>query len=368
MRTGAEAAGTRHLGGRDVPPVLRRVAGQPRALSLLAGTLVAPVHAYLFRGPVGTGRREAAVLFAAALVCPDGGCGTCASCRDVLAGRHPDVTVVERSGASILVGDARAIVELAQRGPAVAARQVVVLTDFDLVGSAAPVLLKTVEEPPATTVFVVIAESVTPGLVTIASRCVEVEFVPLDAATVEAVLVSEGVAPDLAAACAAAASGRIDRARLLARDPGFAARQSAWRAVPGRLDGTGAAVAAVVSELLSAVEELVGVVRERQGQEAAAAAAEAERSGDRSSARRQAIEERHKREQRRVRTDEIRAGLAALASVYGARVASSLSPPCRFAAAAGAVDAIDVAASSLGRNPNEELLLSALLLRLDSLG
>ena len=353
---------------RHAPPVLARVAGQPRALAVLAGSAASPLHAYLFRGPAGSGRREAAVAFAAALVCPDGGCGACAACRDVLAGRHPDVTVVERSGASILVEDARAIVALAQRGPVVAARQVVVLTDFDLVGQAAPVLLKTIEEPPETTVFLVLAETVTPALVTIASRCVEVEFVRLDTETLEAALVADGVDPAVAAGAAAAAGGRLDRARLLARDPGFAARQAAWRDVPARLDGTGATVAVVVAEMLASADELVEVVRVRQAEEIAAAAAAAERSGERQASRRQALEDRHKREQRRVRTDELRAGLAALAAVYGARLSATHVPPRRVAAAAEAVEAVDAAAAALARNPNEQLLLEALLLRLDDGG
>ena len=355
-------------GHRRVPPVLARIAGQPRAVAVLAGSVASPVHAYLFRGPSGSGRREAAVAFAAALVCPDGGCGECAACHDALAGRHPDVVVVERSGASILVDDARSIVALAQRGPAVANRQVVVLTDFELVGLAAPVLLKTIEEPPTTTVFVVLAESVTPALVTIASRCVEVEFVRLDLATLDAALVADGIAPEVAAGAAAAAGGRLDRARLLARDPGFAARQAAWRDVPARLDGTGATVARVVAELLASTDELVAVVRARQAEELAAAAAAEKRAGERRVTGRQAVEEAHKREQRRVRTDELRAGLSALVAIYGGRLAAGALPPRLVAAAASAVAAIDSAAAALSRNPNEALLLEALLLELDDGG
>ncbi len=342
--------------------------GQPRALALLAGASISPVHAYLFLGPAGTGRRVAAVAFAASLVCPSGGCGRCSSCRDVLSGRHPDVEVVERTGASILVDDARRIVALAQRGPAASARQVVVLTDFHLVGAAAPVLLKTIEEPPETTVFVVVAESVTPALVTIASRCVLVEFRPLDAPTIEAVLVEEGLAPEAARPAALASAGRLDRARLLARDPGFAGRQARWREVPSRLDGTGATLARVVDELLASADELVEVVRSRQAAELEALAEAAERAGERALPGRAAIEERHRREQRRVRTDELRAGLAALASAYRARLEGDGLPASRLAAAARSCAAIDAAAAALDRNPNEALLLQGLLLALQPAG
>lgn len=349
-----------------VPPVLAPLSSQPRALAVLSGSVEAPVHAYLFLGPPGTGRRDAAVAFAAALVCPHGGCGSCPACRDTLAGRHPDVTMVERKGAAILVADARDVVSLAQRGPVVAPRQVIVLTDFQLVGQAAPVLLKTLEEPPDTTVFVVLAEAVTPGLVTIASRCVEVEFVALDAGSLEAVLVGEGVSREVASGAAAGAAGRLDRARLLARDPGFAARQAAWRAVPSRLDGTGSTISVLVEELLGSADELVEVVRARQAEEIAAAEAAAERAGERHLPGRQAVEDRHKREQRRVRVDEIRAGFAALAGAYRERLVDERRPPRRVAALIRAVAAIDDSAAALARNPNEALLLEALLLSLDA--
>ena len=71
------------------------VIGQERALSTLRATARTPVHAYLFVGPSGTGVLEAAQAFAADVLCPDGGCGTCASCRNALARHHPDLAVIE---------------------------------------------------------------------------------------------------------------------------------------------------------------------------------------------------------------------------------------------------------------------------------
>jgi DNA polymerase-3 subunit delta' len=351
-----------------VPPVLATLTGQDRALRALAAAVPAPVHAYLLVGQAGTGTDEAAIAFAAALVCPDGGCGRCPACRDALAGLHPDVSVVERSGASLLVEDARAAVVLAQRGPVVAKRQVVVVTDVHLVGQAAPVLLKSVEEPPATTVFVLTTEAVTPSLATLASRCVRVGFALLDAPAVEAVLLADGVDPGRAARAAAASGGRLDRARLLARDPGVAERQARWRSVPARLDGTGATAAALATELLASTEELVEVVRRRQADEMEEAVAASKRAGERPVPGRAAMEERHKREQRRVRSDELRAGLAVLAASYRSRLTAEQSSARRLASAAKAVDAVDAASSALARNPNEVLLLEALLVRLDSEG
>ena len=358
---------TNGVGGVDDRPVFERIAGQPRARALLAASVDAPVHAYLFVGPAGTGKREAALAFAAALVCPNGGCGACPACRDTFAGRHPDVVVVERTGASITVDEARQVSALAQRTPAVAPRQVLVLVDFHLVERAGPALLKTIEEPPSSTVFVVLAETVPPPLVTIASRCLVVEFAPLDAAAVVEVLVREGVDGALAAAAAAASGGRLDRARLLAADPGFSTRQARWRAVPERLDGTGATVAVLAAELLSGGEELVGVLKARQTREITSLSEQVERSGLRQIPDRHGLDARHAREQRRVRTDELRAGLAALASAYRARLGVAALPAHRFRGLTHALAAIDESTSALDRNPNETLLVQALLLRIDGI-
>ncbi|MFP5375250.1 MAG: ATP-binding protein, partial [Acidimicrobiia bacterium] len=83
------------------------VLGQERAVDQLRRAAASPVHAYLLVGPPGTGKRTAARSFAASLLCPDGGCGTCDGCTRVLTGVHPDVIVHERIGAYITVGDAR---------------------------------------------------------------------------------------------------------------------------------------------------------------------------------------------------------------------------------------------------------------------
>jgi DNA polymerase III subunit delta' len=347
-------------------PVFDRIVGQPRAVRLLDASIGAPVHAYLFVGPPGTGKRETAVAFAAALTCPDGGCGTCDACRETLAGRHPDVVVVERRGASILTAQAQEVVRLALRTPRAARFQVLILVDFHLVENVAPILLKTIEEPPDTTVIIVLAEAVPPELVTIASRCVTVAFDPLGVADVVSALVREGV--DIAAATAVAevAGGRLDRARLLVGEAGFLTRLDRWRTVPTRLDGTGARVVQLAEELVAAASEPVEAVKSRQDEEMVELASQAERAGERGIAGRALIEDRHRREQRRVRTDEMRAGLATLAGVYRARLEGS--PPTQvMSVALRAVDLVEQAHERLTRNVGDVLLLEWLLLRLDSL-
>ncbi|MDQ4089473.1 MAG: ATP-binding protein, partial [Actinomycetota bacterium] len=186
------------------------VVGQESAVAHLRAAVSAPVHAYLLVGPPGSGKRTAAAALAAGLLCPAGGCGACGVCRRVLSGVHPDVVLVERSGPSINVDQAREVRRLAMRSPNEGARKVLLLTDFHLVREAASVLLKVLEEPPPSTVFVILAEQVSPELVTIASRCVRIDFGPLTADQVTEALVAEGVDPAVAREVADASSGRLD--------------------------------------------------------------------------------------------------------------------------------------------------------------
>jgi DNA polymerase-3 subunit delta' len=320
------------------------------------------VHAYLLVGPAGVGKRSAARAFAAALLCADGGCGACEVCRRVSIGAHPDVLTYEREGARLSVGDAREITRLALRSPVEGGRKVIVIPDLDLAAQIAPALLKTLEEPPVDTVFVGLAEHVPPELITIASRCVRVDFGPVPTAVVVSTLVDAGVDVALAESVADAAGGNLDRARLLASDPGFVERRDLWASVPARLDGTGSAVASLADELLASMDGLVEPLQARQAQESAALEERAKQYGERGSGRKE-LADRHKREQRRIRADELRAGLAVLAGAYRDRLTSSLDG--RGAAAAlRSLDAVAAAAEAMERNPNESLLLQSLLVRL----
>lgn len=347
--------------------VFDAVVGQDRAVAQLRAAAVAPVHAYLLAGPPGSGKRPAARAFAAALLCPHGGCGECGVCRRVLGGVHPDAVVVEREGAYISVAQAREIQRLALRTPNEGRRKVLTLVDFHLVREAGPTLLKIVEEPPESTVFVILAEHVPPELVTIASRCVRIDFGPLASEPITSALVTEGVDREVAARAAAASAGRLDRARLLAGDPGFEARRRAWRQVPSRLDGTGATVSALAGELIELISTAaVAPLEARHAQERAALDERIARSGERGAGRRQLVE-RQRREVRRLRADELRYGLALLAATYR----DALAPPAGPAPAdedarayLAALTAIQEASENLVRNPSEVLFLQALLLRL----
>ncbi|MDQ3575372.1 MAG: hypothetical protein M3404_10725, partial [Actinomycetota bacterium] len=311
----------------------------------------------------GTGQRELARSFAASLVCEEGGCGRCDQCRRALGGVHPDVVVRERTGPFITVDDAREIGRLASLSPVEGRRKVMVLVDLHLVRDAAPALLKVVEEPPLTTVFVVLADQVPAELVTIASRCVRVELSSLPHERIVEALVAEGVNALIAEEAAAASGGRVDRARLLASDRGFSARREAWRDAPLRLDGTGAAVARVVDELVASSETVLEPLEQRQATEIVEAEERARKYGERGGSRRD-LEARHRREQRRLRTDELRLGLATLATGYREGLAAGQDS----SACLDALDAIAAANEALTRNPNQALLLQALLVRLSALG
>lgn len=361
------------------------VAGQDRAVALLRSAALRPVHAYLFVGPSGTGKRMAAVGFAAALLCPQRGehaDGLDDSCRRVLDGLHPDVVSVEREGASIGINAAREVTRTAYMSPVEGGRKVVILHDFHLVRDSGPALLKTIEEPPPTTVFVILAEFLPPELVTIASRCVRVDFSPLKPDAVVGALVADGADPARARQLAEAAGGRLDRARLLAADPEFETRRRAWHDVPSRLDGTGAAAAMVADELVAFLDSSVAPLKQRQARELQDLtdrnARAAEVSGSRGAKSRgraaksalsvgvAAMEERHRREVRRQRTDELRAGLASLASAYRERLAAA--PDARRRAdAIEAVRQVDLTSKSLMYNPGELLALQALMSRLGRL-
>ena len=123
-------------------------------------------HAWLITGPPGSGRSVAALCFAAALQCTaDGepGCGRCRACTTTMAGTHADVRLVVPEGLSIGVDEMRTIVQIASRRPTTGHRQIVLIEDADrLTEGAANALLKVVEEPPPSTVFLLCAPSVDP--------------------------------------------------------------------------------------------------------------------------------------------------------------------------------------------------------------
>jgi DNA polymerase-3 subunit delta' len=347
-------------------PLWAGIVGQDDAIALLESSLAEPVHAYLFVGPAGTGKKRAARAFAAALLCREGFCGVCRDCTLALHGQHPDVTEVEREGAAISTQQADSIIHISALAPREGTRKVLLLDEFHLLSAdAAAKLLKTIEEPTPGTFFVVLADQMTPDLVTIASRCIKVPFRSLSDEIVESTLLAEGAEPRMASEAARMAGGDLDRARLLATDPGIFARREAFASIVHRVDGTGARVMQLVDELLDLIKKAAEPLKTRQDDQAAALDAENKQFGERGSGKKK-LEEQHKREQRRHRTDELRSGLATIAAAYRDRMAQGTDGR-RTAEDAAAVERIMDAIRALDRNVDEELLLQSLLLTLPAI-
>jgi len=233
------------------------VVGQDRAvdeLSTAATDPAAMTHAWLFTGPPGSGRSVAARAFAAALQCPEHGCGHCQACRTVLAGTHPDVREVVPEGLSISVSEMRALVQIAARRPSTGNWQIVVIADADrLTEGAANALLKAVEEPTQRTVFLLCAPSDHPDdvPVTIRSRCRLVPLRTPPAPAIAAVLASrDGIDSGTADWAASVCGGHVGRARRLARDADARTRREQVLGIPLTLRGFG--------EVFTAADDLIG--------------------------------------------------------------------------------------------------------------
>ena len=182
-------------------------------------------HAWLITGPPGSGRSIAAVCFAAALQCTSEGvpgCGECRACTTTMAGTHGDVRRIIPEGLSIGVKEMRDIVQIASRRPSMGRWQVVVVEDADrLTEGAANALLKVVEEPPPSTVFLLCAPSVDPEdiAITLRSRCRHVALVTPKLEAIAQVLIdNDGLTEKDATWAASVSGGHVGRARRLATD------------------------------------------------------------------------------------------------------------------------------------------------------
>jgi DNA polymerase-3 subunit delta' len=347
----------------DRPDAWDAVVGQDHAVAQLKAAAAHPVHAYLLVGPAGSGKRAAAAAFAGVLLACDAASGGRDPDRALalaLAETHPDLHVFEPEGASLRVSDAEEITRAAHRSPVEGDRKVLVLTEFEKVAQAGPALLKTIEEPPASTVFVVLAEEVPPELVPIASRAARIELGSVPEEAVVERLVAEGTAEELARSVAAAAGGDLRRARLLVGDRSLGVRRDAWATIPLRVDGTGHIATQLVDEVLAHIDAAQEPLTDRHALERAELTTQIEAYGQPRTLLKE-LEVRQKREVRRHRTGELRFGLATMAATYRDRLADAPDPRPHLAA----LDAIQGAADAWVRNPNEVLLLQALVAGLD---
>lgn len=192
-------------------------------------------HAYLFVGPPGSGKLDAAWALAQTIVCPKGGCGACEDCVRAARHTHPDVHYyAPESVLGYLVAQVRDVIDDAALTPVRGTAKVYIVTRADaLRPESANALLKTLEEPPRGVTFILIATSAEAVLPTIVSRCQLVPFrmvAPLAAA--DAVQRATG-APRSRAVTAVAIAGTTARAIEFLKSAG---RQDARRTMVRALD------------------------------------------------------------------------------------------------------------------------------------
>jgi DNA polymerase-3 subunit delta' len=175
-------------------------------------------HSWLFTGPPGSGRSNAAIAFAAGLLCEQGGCATCISCSTTIDGSHADIELVRTEGLSIKVDEVRELITRTSWSPSVGNYRVVVIEDADrLTESAANALLKVIEEPGARTVWLLCAPTLTDVIPTIRSRCRHLTLrTPSIKAVTQLLIERDGIDPKMAEFAANAAQGHIGRAKYLA--------------------------------------------------------------------------------------------------------------------------------------------------------
>lgn len=214
-------------------------------------------HAWLITGPPGSGRSTAATSFAAALLCPDNGCGKCQICRTVPLNGHPDAEIVTTESLSYSKAEAKELVRRAAMAPMSGGWHVIVVEDADrLTDEAVNVLLKSIEEPPAHTVWLLCAPSVEDVLPTIVSRTRHVPLRTPSTEEVAALLVANyGIDHALAGFAARASQGHIGRARALAHDEHARERRHEVLRVPFALTDVPSCFANAQSLLSAATED-----------------------------------------------------------------------------------------------------------------
>ncbi|MGM1079650.1 DNA polymerase III subunit delta' [Streptomyces sp. H28] len=288
-------------------------------------------HAWLFTGPPGAGRNQAARAFAAALQCvsPDRalggspGCGFCDGCHTALIGTHADVSTVAAVGAEILVKDMRDTVRKSFTAPANGRWQIILVEDAERLNEkSANAVLKAVEEPAPRTVWLLCAPSVEDVLPTIRSRCRHLNLTtpPVDAVA-DMLVRREGVEPEVAAAAARATQGHVDRARRLATDPAARARRAAVLKLPLRVEDVGGALKAAQELVDAAAEDAKQLAEETDTKEtdelkAALGAAQGGRLPRGTAGVVKELEDMQKRRRTRTQRDSLDLALADLTSFY----------------------------------------------------
>jgi len=339
----------------------QRIVGQDRAIERLKQLATTSVQSFLFVGPEGCGKEDAARAFATTLITGSED-DSSREANLIMRGEFADVSEIYRVGAAVDTAEAEDIVVQSSTTPLEAKLKVIIIHEVHLMRDAAAVrLLKTIEEPANQIIFILLADQLVPSLTTINSRCVTINFSRLTDHDVATALINQGVFPDTANTVAKASLGNLDRARLLVTDSYLARRQESFATIAMRLDGTGAAVVKIVADLMDQIDNATGALVIRQERELDELESRVLLTGERGSGRKN-LQDRHKRELRKLRTDELRSGLAMFAKTYSDLLCAQ-PEIADGEEIISAIKSIHKTISSLGLNTNEILALHALLLR-----
>ena len=243
------------------PKVFRDVVSQPEAVEQLLGSIGQGKdvhHAWLFTGPPGSGRSQLALAFAASLLCADGGCGTCNSCQMIQSRNHPDVQVLNTERVLISIDEVTEFIEKSIQMPAIGKYRIMVIEDADRMSErTSNLLLKSLEEPPKGTIWMICAPSEADLLPTIRSRVRRVQLkVPTVEAVAQLLVEKYGIGLQLAQQSAAQAQSHVGMARRLASNAGARDRRS--QALKAVLSITDIPSAMAVSEALAKLAESDG--------------------------------------------------------------------------------------------------------------
>jgi DNA polymerase-3 subunit delta' len=243
------------------PRVFRDVISQPEAVAELLrsiGQEASVHHAWLFTGPPGSGRSQIALAFAAALLCEEGGCGFCNSCEMIRVGTHPDVQVLNTERVQISIDEVSAFIDKSLTMPAVGKYRIMVIEDADrMMERTSNLLLKSLEEPPKGTIWMLCAPSEADLLPTIRSRVRRVQLKVPTVDSVSQLLVEKyGVPFELAQVSAAQAQSHVGMARRLATNAG--ARDRRKQALEAALSIIDIPSAMQAAEMLSKLAESDG--------------------------------------------------------------------------------------------------------------
>jgi len=218
--------------------------GQDSAVSFLKSAISNNrlSHAYIFSGPDGVGKRLTAINFAKALNCEKASsyevCEMCPSCKKINESLHPDISIIspQKEGGSIKIEDVRQIIKDIYLKPFEARKKVYIIDGAqDMKHEAANALLKTLEEPPADSILILITENLKALFHTIVSRSQVVRFFPLKLKEIEGILTKEYLLDGTPAHILAHLSGgRLGEAMRFKDDDIFTKRASLMKSISSR--------------------------------------------------------------------------------------------------------------------------------------